>query len=407
MLRRVIEEEMVSNERPIVASRARQATRFGGLDGLRAVAALSIVVHHVGFDSGSTFRQPMMPYLGRADVGVPIFFVLSGFLLYRPFIARLLDRGTAPVSREFWAKRFVRVFPAYWVALTLMLMLGGIAVRGPVGYFFSFTLLHVYHPSRGISGITQSWSLATELGFYLILPFWHRMTVRRSLGRTDDQRAVVASLAIGLLYASSVLFRTLVGVTKPGFAKITPQWFVAQSDIFALGMMLAVGHEWSQRNPRVAQLTHSLSQRVGLWYLGALGAFWFTATQLELSVGLETSSVSHEMIRQFFYGVIGLALVLPMAWGGGLPSRIGRLLNSTLMTFLGTISYGIYLWHQFVFIKIRRLFGWPVFDGHFWPLLAGAVIGSTAIAAVSHRFIEQPLSRQVSRRLRRIDVASV
>lgn len=106
------------------------------------------------------------------------------------------------------------------------------------------------------------------------------------------------------------------------------------------------------------------------------------------------------MIRQFFYGVIGLSLVLPMAWGGGLPSRIGRLLNSTLLAFLGTISYGIYLWHQFVFIKIRKLFGWPVFDGHFWPLLAGAVLGSTAIAAVSHRFIEQPLSRRMSQRLR-------
>jgi peptidoglycan/LPS O-acetylase OafA/YrhL len=407
MLRGVIGEQAISSQTTIVAGQARQATRFGGLDGLRAIAALSIVVHHVGFDSGSTFRQPMMPFLGRADVGVPIFFVLSGFLLYRPFVARLLDGGTAPASREFLAKRFVRVFPAYWVALTLMLILGGIAVRGPVGYFFSFTLLHVYHPSRGISGITQSWSLATEIGFYLILPFWHRMTVRLSKRRSDDHRAVVALLAIGLLYVSSLLFRTLVGLTRPSFAKITPQWFVAQCDIFALGMVLAVGHAWSQRNPRVAEFTHGLSQRVGLWYLGALGAFWFAATQLELSVGLETSTVSHEMIRQFFYGIIGVALVLPMAWGGGLPSRIGRLLNSALMTFLGTISYGIYLWHQFVFIKIRKLFGWPVFDGHFWPLLAGAVFGSTAIAALSHRFIEQPLSRLVSRRLRAVDVPGV
>jgi peptidoglycan/LPS O-acetylase OafA/YrhL len=396
----VIGEEVVSSEKVSVADQTRRATRFGGLDGLRAVAALSIVVHHVGFDSGSTFREPMMPYLGRADVGVPIFFVLSGFLLYRPFVARLLDAGTTPVAREFWVKRFVRVFPAYWVALTLMLLLGGIAVRGPVGYFFSFTLLHIYHPSRGISGITQSWSLATEIAFYLMLPFWHRLTVRLARGRSTDQRAMVALAATAVLYGSSVLFRTLIGLTKPSFAKITPQWFVAQSDIFALGMMLAVGYEWSQHNPRVAELTGGLSRRVGLWYLGALGAFWFTATQLELSVGLETSTVSHEMIRQFFYGVIGLSLVLPMAWGGGLPSRIGRLLNSTLLTFLGTISYGIYLWHQFVFIKIRKLFGWPVFDGHFWPLLAGAVLGSTAIAAVSHRFIEQPLSRRVSRRLR-------
>jgi peptidoglycan/LPS O-acetylase OafA/YrhL len=288
----------------------------------------------------------------------------------------------------------------------LMLILGGIAVRGPVGYFFSFTLLHIYHPNRGISGITQSWSLATEIGFYLMLPFWHRMTVRLTKDRSADQRAVVALLAIALLYASSVLFRAFIGLGKPSFAKITPQWFVAQSDIFALGMMLAVGHAWAQRNLRVAQFIGGLSRRVGLWYLGALGAFWFTATQLELAVGLETATVSHEMIRQFFYGVIGLALVLPMAWGGGLPSRIGRLLNSRLLTFLGTISYGIYLWHQFVFIKIRKAMGWPVFDGHFWPLLVGAIAGSTAIATLSHRFIEQPLSRLVSRRFRTVGAAS-
>jgi peptidoglycan/LPS O-acetylase OafA/YrhL len=376
---------------------SHQAGRFGGLDGLRAVAAIFIVIHHVGFDSGSTFREPMMPYLGRADIGVPIFFVLSGFLLYRPFVASLLDGGATPHSYRFWLKRMVRVYPAYWVALVVMLVLGGIAVRGPYGFFFSASLLHIYHPSRGISGITQSWSLGTEIAFYLALPLLHRVIVRVTGHRSVNQRAAIALISTAVLYATSVLFRVVVAALNPSFAKITPQWFFAQSDIFAIGMALAICHAWARQNHDVAMVIHGMSRRVGLWYLGALAMFWFTATQLELAVGLETAGVVHEMIRQFFYGLIGLALVLPMAWGGGVPTRIGRFLNSRMMTYLGTLSYGIYLWHQFVFIKIRAAFGWPVFDGHFWPLFIGAVVGSVGIAALSHRFVEAPLSRRVLR----------
>jgi peptidoglycan/LPS O-acetylase OafA/YrhL len=380
-----------------VDATSHQTTRFGGLDGLRAMAAIFIVIHHVGFDSGSTFREPMMPYLGRADVGVPIFFVLSGFLLYRPFVSSLLDGGATPGSYKFWIKRLVRVYPAYWVALVVMLVLGGIAVRGPYGFFFSATLLHIYHPSRGISGITQSWSLGTEIAFYLALPLWHRLVVRIAGKRSVNRRAARALIGTAVLYGSSVLFRTVIAVSKPSFAKITPQWFFAQSDIFAIGMALAVCHAWARHNDDMAAVIHGISRRVGLWYLGALAMFWFTATQLELAVGLETAGTVHEMIRQFFYGLIGLALVLPMAWGGGVPTRIGRFLNSRVMTYLGTLSYGVYLWHQFVFIKIRAAFGWPVFDGHFWPLFVGAVLGSVAIAALSHRFIEAPLSQRVHR----------
>ena len=80
--------------------------RYAGFDGLRAIAATLIVLHHVGFTSGATYDQWFGPYLGRMDIGVPIFFVISGFLLYRPFVSALFDgRPAPPVVRAAHRRR--------------------------------------------------------------------------------------------------------------------------------------------------------------------------------------------------------------------------------------------------------------------------------------------------------------
>lgn len=381
--------------------RPKPSRRLGGLDGLRAVAAIAVLVHHVGFNSGATFRQPSTNFLGRADIGVPIFFVLSGFLLYRPFVGRLLDGGTPPATGEFWLKRFLRVYPAYWVAMAVMLITGGIAVRGPFGLFFSATLTHSYHMRRAISGITQSWSLVTEIAFYLLLPFWHQATVRLTRGRSVNDRAAFALVALVTLYVSSVVFRLAVAATNPQIRKITPQWFLAQSDIFALGMALALGQAWANHNPRVRELVLATSARIGWWYLGAAAAFWLMATQFDLVVGLTSTSTVNEVARQFMYGAIAFAVVLPIAWGGGLASNIGRLLDSAIFRYLGKVSYGIYLWHQWVLNKVMSLFNFDIFGGHFWLLTLMTLAGSVALAELSHRYVEQPLADLVPRLLRR------
>ena len=72
---------------------------FAGLDGLRAIAAFLIVLHHAGAASGLTFRSDLVGHLvARMDIGVSIFFVLSGFLLYRPFVTAQFEVG--PLQRQ-------------------------------------------------------------------------------------------------------------------------------------------------------------------------------------------------------------------------------------------------------------------------------------------------------------------
>jgi peptidoglycan/LPS O-acetylase OafA/YrhL len=394
---------MTSGEIMTAGTPAVAATgpRLGGLDGLRGVAAIAVVIHHVAFDSGATFRQPFTQLLARADIGVSIFFVLSGFLLYRPFIARLLDGRAAPTTKEFWLKRFFRLYPAYWVAMAVMLIVGGIRVRGPIGLALSATLTHGYHPRRAIAGITQSWTLVTEIAFYVMLPFFHRLTERFGRRRTVNQRAIVSVIGLVGLYLMSVIFRIWIAVSQPVFGEVSTIWFISRADVFALGMALAVGYAWASHNAVVAAAIASVSRRVVFWYCGAAFLFWFMATQLGLAIGWQKETALRGGLGQFAYGLIAFAMVLPMAWGGGVPSLIGRALDSRVMTYLGTVSYGIYLWHQWFLEGTMSLLHWKTFSGHFWVLLLLVMVCSTTVAELSHRFIEAPLMRLVPRLLHR------
>src|SRR6476659_3734388 len=94
---------------------------FPAMDGYRALAALSVLVAHVALFSGVVNRnRTLAPYLARADVGVSIFFLLSGFLLYRPFVAAHLSARSAGSLGGYARRRALRIIPAYWFALTIV-----------------------------------------------------------------------------------------------------------------------------------------------------------------------------------------------------------------------------------------------------------------------------------------------
>lgn len=103
----------------------RATGRFPCFDGLRALAALSIVVVHVSAYSGADGLSGFRDLLQRMDAGVAIFFVLSGFLLYRPFVAAHLHGRAQPATRPYLWRRFLRIYPAYLVVLTVVVYVFG------------------------------------------------------------------------------------------------------------------------------------------------------------------------------------------------------------------------------------------------------------------------------------------
>ena len=93
--------------------------RFPAFDGLRAIAAVTVVAVHVGFVSGLTPKNPsgVGMYTARLEIGVSVFFLISGFLLYRPFVVAHLAGAPKPRTGAFWLRRLLRIVPAYWLVL--------------------------------------------------------------------------------------------------------------------------------------------------------------------------------------------------------------------------------------------------------------------------------------------------
>ena len=152
--------------------------RLDGIDGVRAIGAFGILLVHVGLISGysPTPWTRFGAYFARAEVGVTVFFLISGFVIWRPFVAAAFADRPAPAVGQFLARRFVRVVPLYWFVLTVVLFVqhrSPVHGLGDVVTFYGF--LQIYRPGYEIEGVQQAWSLCTIVSFYLAAPALARL----------------------------------------------------------------------------------------------------------------------------------------------------------------------------------------------------------------------------------------
>lgn len=383
---------------------------FKGLDGLRALAATLIVVHHAGFSSGLTFRNEFLgQFFSRMDIGVSIFFVLSGFLLYRPYVEKQFDEKTPDASKYFWVKRLVRIYPAYWLALIVILWSGAVEVFGANGMTLAFSLTQIYHPTRALSGISQSWSLATELGFYLLLPLLAFSGRKLTRGKSINKQASYLLVMCAGLSVSSYIFRAIMAsLAEPNlgwWGATANLWMPSYLDTFGIGMALAVISVWAEKENRVANYIKPLVRCAWWWWLSAAFLFWLVSTQLGLTsqweTGLWHKNFEREAIRQTLYWIIGTFLLVPLIFSDS-PFSVGlKFFSSKVMVYLGTISYGIYLWHQGFLTWAHQWLDWPELSGNFLSLFAFSFIGSLLVAGLSYRLLEKPLNEKLRQLLRR------
>src|SRR5437868_11868840 len=134
--------------------------RFPLFVGLRAVAALSVLLYHAGFysraDEGAT---GLSPYLTRLNVGVAVFFVISGFLLYRPLLAARAGQGPPVRLRDYARRRVLRIVPAYWVALTVLAVYPGLPDMFSGRWWVYYGFGQDYGTRTVVDGIGPAWSL--------------------------------------------------------------------------------------------------------------------------------------------------------------------------------------------------------------------------------------------------------
>jgi peptidoglycan/LPS O-acetylase OafA/YrhL len=371
-----------------------------GFDGLRAIAALLVVVVHVGGDSGFTYRSKVGYYTARGEIGVSVFFLISGFLLYRPFVAAALAGRPGPGVRSYLVRRALRIIPLYWVALWVYyLFTGWKSVHGISGLLQNMFFLQIYSKDWIFHGITQAWSLCIEATFYLALPLWAAgmrwWDRRRDGGRATTPEAVLKRelLALAVLYVASLVFRWWVVKYPTGPTQTARSWLPAWSDHFALGMALAVVGTYVAQTGKLPAVLRWLTKPgadLASWIVAA-AIFYLAARHVGLNTDpLRVGGAKVDLKRQVLYGLFGLFMLLPAVFGTPRTGAIRRLLASRVLALIGLVSYGVYLWHQLVIAEIQKHTSWKVLDSPFLELLVVVTVVTIAISAVSYVLVERP-----------------
>lgn len=362
---------------------------FAGLDVLRAVGSIGVLTTHVAFQTGEYFRHGTVgTVLARLDLGVAIFFVLSGFLLSRPFWARAELGRAAPAVRSYAAKRFFRIMPIYVVAAAVALAF----VPGNEGlsvgeWLMSLTMLDTYLDRSLPYGLTQMWSLAAEVAFYVVLPIlmWFAtggrgLSVRRSTGVLLTLPVVSV---VWILWAAPALADERAWsptLWLPGFLT----WFAA-------GLWLAREHVLQQagRPTALGRRIAALGAQPGVCWVAAVGLLLVTATPLAGPVSLEPGTSSEALFKHVCYAGIGLLLVAAGAWSE--PTGVFRRVAGTrLVRHLGHISYAVFCLHLLVLAALLELIDYQIFTGDFPRIWAATVVLTLLVSEVAYWFVERP-----------------
>jgi peptidoglycan/LPS O-acetylase OafA/YrhL len=374
------------------------ATTFPCFDGLRAIAAISVLLHHASFGTGQMFVGHFPAYLTHLDVGVAVFFLISGFLLYRPFVAAALEGRPGPAVRRFFTRRLLRIYPAYWLALVGTIVFFGlkVPVHGAVSYIEYFSLFQIYDNfARASGGISQAWTLSVELSFYAFLPLYAALMHRIHGAREPRSRLRIEAAGLVALYALSLAFRAVVFARHGGrIHDLGIYWLPANLDYFALGMGLALASAWlAQQGGAVPMVIEELVTYPALSWLLAVACFVTMAKGLHLPVGLVRVDGAKAFARQFLYGATAFFLLLPAVFGPQDRGLVRRFLRWPPVVYLGLISYGIYLWHQGWIEKAESWQGRPVFHSSFPAVVTVAFAWTLVTASLSWFLVERPLLR--------------
>lgn len=378
--------------------------RFPLLDGLRALAALSILVYHTAtFSRASEGQAGLSPYLARLNVGVAIFFVISGFLLYRPFVAARAGLAPQVRVRDYARRRGLRIIPAYWVALTLLAIYPGLqGVFGPHWWVY-YGFGQDYAQSTEIRGLGPAWSLGCEVVFYALLPVI-AATLSHVMARLRRRSSWLFELSILLILgALSAAWRAYADShpgTPPSTFATTFAWFAAGMGLAVISVHLSSRPRSRKQVARYAWLGWPLAAAayVGICRgLGLSGAFaLFQKTTVAQDLGVYALSA-----------VVAAGLALPAVFRSP-TGRIGLILGARPVAWLGLVSYGIYLYHWPI---AERLNGGYTSGGdapvRFLWVTAATVALAVAAGAASYYAIERPVLRLKERRVRPADAIEI
>lgn len=323
--------------------------RFALFDSLRGLAALAILAFHVASFTGALangLAGDALAVLGPRSL--TLFFVISGFLLYRPYVsARVRGRSSPPLGR-YLRRRALRILPAYWVALTLLAVFPGIVGVLTDDWWRYYGFLQLYSSTTVGGGIAVAWSLCVEVTFYLLLPFWAWLIRRITVGRSEAAGVRIEAAALAVLVACGVGVQ--LASARGEVSDLVASSLLGQCAWLGLGMMLAVASVATDRRP--LKLAGWVRVHPGLCWLGAAAALGGLVALLDPSglTGIIQSLNTRQPVPEslavlFLTGALVVLLVLPAVFGEEAGGGPRRLLAWRPVAWLGLVSYGLFLWH--------------------------------------------------------------
>ncbi|MCO6005998.1 acyltransferase [Actinoallomurus purpureus] len=379
------------------------------LDGVRAVAALAVLLFHIAADTGHTFRSDLTAWLlSGAGIGVPVFFTLSGLLLYRPWAAALLlDGHRHPRTGRFLWRRAVRILPAYWLVVGfVMATILTEHTRDPWTWLKLLTLTYTYDPHPwwgtylGPSGLGQMWSLTVEAAWYALLPVTAALLGRyaRRRGEDVDRRARRLLRAIAAYAAVSCVFTIFMFTPRLSvqLGVFLPRYFAW----FAIGMALSVVTVWARTGAAAPlRFCRTIAHSWGTCWAIAGVLYCVAASPLTGPTDLVTlDSTWTSELRVLLYGLVAAFFVAPVALAGPDDSGVDRILGNRVMRFLGRISYGVFLWQLAVSVTWYKATGHAAFTGGFLTAFPVITTLTLVAAALSFYAVEKPALRLTRRR---------
>ncbi|AMY20494.1 acyltransferase family protein [Rhodococcoides corynebacterioides] len=394
---------------PVTAPPTQRKAWIAGLEGPRGFGALCVVLGHVAVVFAPWIvADARIDYLGQA---LTFFFVLSGFLLYLPYVTRADNGRGKPVASTYFASRVRRVFPAYLVIFCIVNFGLGAAytvnpvmtgweraddgtgtITEPARLLTHLTLTQSLFPETLQTGINPAWSLTTEWGFYLVLPVagWLLFALR------GTRPIVAAILPPGILLvvgwagnAAVSLLQSSSGLPVqqqnwgPNWYAILARSFFAFADTFAWGMIAAVLYAAILRGAFPGVSTARLQLAFGTLCMSAVAV----SMVLFLHAPRWTASV-------FAVASLGFILTIVSPLGRGEQSRLAVITDWLPFRYIGTISLSVYLWHYPVIIVTARL-DVPIPATVFGLLWGTALIlgVSVLLGTITYYTIERPAMR--------------
>jgi peptidoglycan/LPS O-acetylase OafA/YrhL len=385
------------------------------LDGVRAIACLLVVLHHItqrlGAHAESSLLEGIKEMLSiSAPAGVSVFFVLSGTLLSYPFWRNYVNGEKLPGLKNYWLRRAARIMPAFYAALTASMLLETLFVPDIpsklLRYMTALTFTSGFHYTTFFPTITNGplWSISFEVFSYFLLPIFMIGLFKLGKARKFGFGISYWLAVLAFIFAANSLILTYLqpddfergwqygglGGAKYWMPNYNPVGFFAHyiMGIFAAGFIVLFEKNKLLREKLAAINLFDILSAVGLVCFAAI--LWTQRTAPDFSFSLQH--------QPYYYPALAFSMAMVVATAP-YSKWIGRLLDNPFSRYTAKISFGLYVWHYFVLSFFHPQIPFGITNvGQWFTVGCAVIVISYIVASLSWYYLEKPILDAVRNR---------